>query len=385
MTTTALAPTRETIATRVKLAREQAHATQEAIANHLGIPRPSVSEIEAGRRDLSSTELAALSDYLKKPMEWFLATGEQFAPDSWNPERFRLRGGHLEDGDRAALLDFARRSLEYAELEELVGLRPSGGQVPPPRYRELSGRHIDQGRAVAEGERARLRLGSQPIGDVVALLERQGIKVLDWQMPDTSSIDGALFASAETGPSILLNKAAPSARRQFTAAHEYAHLLFDLDGDQAEVCFRGGGAALAEKRANAFAAEFLSPTSGVLEFLETRGVPKKRPVTVGDVVELQRYFNVSYEATLWRLLNLGLIDADEREDMAQFRPSALIRELGFQIQANGDSSSSNRFASLAFGAWQAGKITRGKLAELLGVTKAEVEDLTRSAATLGAA
>ncbi len=377
---TATAPTRHSIAARVRLAREQAGLRQEDVAVGLGIPRPSVTELEAGRRDLSSVELAVLAELLGKPVDWFVAGEEQFDPEAWDPVRFHLRGGDLTGDDRRALLGFASRCADYANLEALLEVLP---ELPRARYGGLTGRHIDQGRAVARAERQRLRLGTRPIGDVVALLELQGIKVLDWAMPAGSAIDGALFVSDETGPCVLLNEAAVWTRRQFSAAHEYAHLLLDLDGDHAQVCFQNGR-GLAEKRANAFAAEFLSPTDGVLEFLATLGVPAKRPVSVADVIELQRYFQVSYEATLWRLLNLGLIAEDERQAFAAFKPSELARRLGYEpsdLQPAGPVS--RRFRQLALRAWQAGKITRGKLAELLGVTKRDLEELPGALAGLG--
>ena len=378
--TTAAAPTRQSIATRARLAREQAGLRQEDVAARLGIPRPSVTELEAGRRDISSVELAVLADLLGKPIEWFVAAEGQFDPDAWNPVNFHLRGGDLTDNDRRALVTFASRCAEYASLEVLLDVRP---EIPRARYGGLTGRHIDQGRAVALAERQRLQLGARPIGDVVALLELLGVKVLDWPMAEESAIDGALFASEETGPCILLNGDEAWTRRQFSAAHEYAHLLLDVDGDRAEVCFRNGQ-GLTEKRANAFAAEFLSPTDGVLEFLATLGVPARRPVSVADVIELQRYFQVSYDATLWRLLNLGLITEPQRQEFAAFKPSALARRLGYEPsdqQPKGPVS--RRFRQLAIRAWQAGKITRGKLAELLDVPKRDLDGLPGALAGLG--
>ena len=369
-TSTIRIPTQASIGGRVRLARDQAGLRQEDLAAHLGIPRPSVSEIEAGRRDVSSVELAKLAEYLGKPLGWFVAVGDSFDPRAWDPSAFRLRGGDLDERDTRVLLDFARRALDYAQLEQLLGIRT--GLARPPHYGERRGRHIDQGRAVAAEERQRLGLGVQPIADVVALLERQGVKVLDVNMPDESRIDGALFVSDETGPCVMLNRAKVMPRRQFTAAHEYAHLLFDIDGEQAEVCF-GDRTALAEKRANAFAAEFLSPTDGVREFLAARG-KSSASVTVGDVIALQMFFNLSFDATLWRLLNLGFLDERSREAMSRYRPTALARALGYEVRdATASGAVSSRFVQLALQAWQAGKITRGKLAELLGIPRHELE------------
>jgi len=362
-------PTRQSIGARVRMARQQAALRQEDIARHLGIPRPSVSEIENGRRELTSVELTRLAALVGKPLAWFVAGDKAFDAKAWDPAGFRLRGGALSDADRNALLAFATRCHDYVELERLLDLpRPEGR----PRYGGLTGLHMQQGRMVALQERRRLGLGRNPVGDIVGLLELRGVKVLDWPMPPGSEIDGALFVSEETGPCVLVNEGEVWARRHFTVAHEYAHLLLDVDGERAEVCYRGSR-DLAEVRANAFAAEFLSPAEGVTEFLGSLGVPGQRRIGPGDALELQRYFQLSYQATLWRLLNLGLIGEQERAEWSTFQPSALARMLGREpndFQPSGPTT--GRFRELAFRAWQAGRITRRRLAELLGVSKDEL-------------
>jgi transcriptional regulator with XRE-family HTH domain len=71
-------PTRQSIGVRVRMARQQAALRQEDIARHLGIPRPSVSEIENGRRELTSVELTRLAALVGKPLAWFVAGDEAF-------------------------------------------------------------------------------------------------------------------------------------------------------------------------------------------------------------------------------------------------------------------------------------------------------------------
>ena len=63
---------RAAIATRLKAAREQAGLTQGQVAKLLGLHRPSVSEIEAGRRAVSADELATLADTYGVSVAWLL-------------------------------------------------------------------------------------------------------------------------------------------------------------------------------------------------------------------------------------------------------------------------------------------------------------------------
>jgi transcriptional regulator with XRE-family HTH domain len=63
------------IAARLKAAREQAGLTQGQAAKILGLHRPAVSEIEAGRRSVSAEELATLAETYGVSVEW-LANAE---------------------------------------------------------------------------------------------------------------------------------------------------------------------------------------------------------------------------------------------------------------------------------------------------------------------
>lgn len=60
------------IAARLKAAREQAGLTQGQVAKLLELHRPSVSEMEAGRRSVSAEELATLADTYGVSVAWLL-------------------------------------------------------------------------------------------------------------------------------------------------------------------------------------------------------------------------------------------------------------------------------------------------------------------------
>jgi transcriptional regulator with XRE-family HTH domain len=67
------------IAGRLKAAREQAGLTQGQVARILGLHRPSVSEMEAGRRSVSAEELATLAETYGVSVNWIL-TAEDADP-----------------------------------------------------------------------------------------------------------------------------------------------------------------------------------------------------------------------------------------------------------------------------------------------------------------
>lgn len=77
----------ELIGSRIGIARTQAGLTQAQVAKELNVPRPSISEIEAGRRKVSVEELRKMSDLFEVEMTWLAGQGEIEA----NPIRDKLQ------------------------------------------------------------------------------------------------------------------------------------------------------------------------------------------------------------------------------------------------------------------------------------------------------
>ncbi|HIU93062.1 MAG TPA: helix-turn-helix transcriptional regulator [Candidatus Limenecus avicola] len=67
---------RKIIANRISLARERAGLTQNQLAKLLNIPRPSVAEIESGKRKVSAEELISMSDIFEVDINWLAGKGE---------------------------------------------------------------------------------------------------------------------------------------------------------------------------------------------------------------------------------------------------------------------------------------------------------------------
>lgn len=94
---------RRDLATRLKLARESAGLTQGQVAGQLGWHRPTVSEIEAGRRRVLAEELKTLAELYGVNIPWLM--GE--ADGDGISDRAKLAArqlGRLSDGDLDRLL-----------------------------------------------------------------------------------------------------------------------------------------------------------------------------------------------------------------------------------------------------------------------------------------
>lgn len=350
------------IARRLKHARTASGLSQDEVAERLGLSRPAVSLIEAGKRAVSSVELAKLSRLYQLPAAAFLEEpgGEGVL------ERFRA--GNLEEGDRE-ILD---QALQYFRYYALLEHAAYGGQrYDLPLYPARAGLAIEQGTHLAEQERGRLGLGNGPVRSMIQVLEQEGVKVTTLRFPDESSLSGCFFFSDDLGPCIVINESHPPQRRRFTAAHEYAHAVSERQ--EGIVCVSERRRELDEMRANAFAAAFLLPETGIGEALAEMQVARGE-IKAEHVVRVMHTFGASYEAVLWRLLNFKWISKSEREQLSTVPPEGLSRTLGYSSLPGENEPEPERFKSVAIQAWRQGEISTGKLAELLNVSKQEIRE-----------
>jgi len=105
------------IASRLRLAREQAGLSQGQVARILQMHRPTISEMEAGRRSVSAEELVRLAEIYGVSLTWLAgAAGE--VPDPAQ-DRVELAA--------RALAKLKDRDLDRV-LELLKSLRKAGGK-----------------------------------------------------------------------------------------------------------------------------------------------------------------------------------------------------------------------------------------------------------------
>jgi len=73
--------TKATLHERLRLAREMAGLSQGQVAKKLGLHRPSISEMEAGRRRVTGEELAALARLYGVSVDWLTDTTDNQSID----------------------------------------------------------------------------------------------------------------------------------------------------------------------------------------------------------------------------------------------------------------------------------------------------------------
>jgi Zn-dependent peptidase ImmA (M78 family) len=212
-------------------------------------------------------------------------------------------------------------------------------------------------------------------------------------------------------PSIVINQKHHQLRRRFSWIHEYAHVLLDrsLRGTISLATRRDD---LSEMRANSFAASFLMPEEGVRSTLadlgrspisrerfeifdeneaisaEVRPEPGSRGLALYEVVLLAHHFQASRTAALYRLFNLRLISAAERDDLlarenaGQGKKIEDLLDLPQPDHTTAREGFRLRFLGLAMEAYRREKITPAKLFELgllVGYRRQTLEAILSSA------
>jgi Zn-dependent peptidase ImmA (M78 family)/DNA-binding XRE family transcriptional regulator len=386
---------------RLKAAREQLGLTQAQAAAQLGLSRAALAQIELGMRAPNSLQLARLAEIYQRELGELLADDFDPAGRDALVALFRSDSQIADDPARAAAV---RRCValarEYTHLEEILGIaaeRPS-----PPEYDLLPPRTrwdaIQQGERLADEERDRLGLGSDPIRDIRTVLEQQGIRVLEEQLP--ANVSGVFLNDQPHGLVIIVNGSHHSRRRLFSYAHEYAHALADRDVASL-VSKLENRSELREVRANAFAAAFLMPDAGVRAFMRSRGKGDARSVLqvfdgsddvltaqrrtgsrgqeiqLYDVVHVASHFGTSFDSALYRLLNLRIISEAQREQFAGQRD--LANEIRSQYFGEDEQEEEQLqhphkdFLFLALDAFRHAEISRGKLTELAALAEAPAD------------
>jgi Zn-dependent peptidase ImmA (M78 family)/transcriptional regulator with XRE-family HTH domain len=388
-----------TLASRLKEARIAASFTQEYVSRILELPRTAIVQFESGNRAVSTLELAKLAQLYGRPITSFFT--EAPAPEE-DVLVALFRAARVQGQDlpwQSEVSRYVRICGAGVELERILDQPPHVGPLPYdlPQPRSVM-EAVEQGQLVAEQERRRLSLGHNPIPDMSDLINSQNIWASGAHLPDDMS--GLFLKHSSIGLFILVNFAHSRARKRFSYAHEYAHALLDRQ-DSATVSWEEDRRRLPEVRANAFAAAFLLPRTGVWAFLNSRfkagpslieqtvydpaaeqnaeevralrrAAPRSQVLTFEDVAALAHHFGVSYQAALFRLKSLSIVndtEFTELRDKEHFGRQFLdllqvLVDLEGHDERKPDRELVSQVVHLALEAYRREEISRGKLRDL---------------------
>jgi hypothetical protein len=157
------------------------------------VKRPTIAQIEAGNRAVTSIELSQLAVIYKRNIESL--------PSEKDPEEasglLHLRtNGDLDDTVRYNLDKCIEVCKAATQLEDLLGTPRKGVKFsytldrPQTRWEA-----VEQGMRLASMERKRLELGTLPVRNIVEIIAQHGVRVGRYTLTD--DISGLFFVGPD--------------------------------------------------------------------------------------------------------------------------------------------------------------------------------------------
>lgn len=359
---------------RLALARKRRGLTQDAVAQELGISRPTFIAIEKGQRVPSNDELVKLAQLYGRSVH------ELVRPDmpavELQPHLRAVISAKPEEAAEveAALDELERLASDYRGLERKMKA-PLLSTYPPEIPIPTRGSIEEWAEDAAIRERSRLGLGDQPVQALRDLLEAEvGLRIFYWALP--SNISGLYAYSAESGPCLLVNRKHPAERRRATIAHEYGHFLTERYKPGVNYLDGTGRKPMTERFVEAFGMAFLMPRTGVRRYV-AEIIRSSGDFQVADLCRVAQYFFVSVQAMGLRLEQLKLIADGSYAFLLErgFKPVAARKELALESYNDFDTPFPTRYLVLALRAFDEELISEGQLARFLRTDRVEARRL----------
>ena len=352
------------LAARLRAARESRGLTQAQAASELGVSRPLLIAIEKGTRDPSSEEIVKLAEIYGRPVGELLRSAPP--PVAISARLRAALASSPHDGElSAAVSQLEQEADNYIDLLRRASTRAPGRY---PSDRSIS--HLDPwqaGEDLATEERNRLGIGDGPIRQLREVLEIEvGLRV--FLLPLPRQVAGLFVYVDELGGCIGVNISHPSERRHWTMAHEYAHYLASRDRAEVTPVSYRRQPPESERFADAFAANFLMPRSGLSRRFHELKRSKEDKVTPATLVQLAHAYGVSVQALTLRLEDLKLVAPGTWDRLLDndFQPRAAARLLGLGAGERGAEALPLHYRLLAVQLYADGEITEPQLARYLG-------------------
>jgi len=330
---------------RLKSARLMNGLSLQGLADKIEnrVTKQSLSKYEQGQVIPDSAMLGILSDALQvRPDYFYASTSVEFGQIEFR----KLQDYPAKERDR--IVEIAKDELRrYLELEEILGIETTF-QNPLADLGINSQEDIE---SAAEKLRDYWKLGRGAIANVIELLEDHHIKVVE--LESSEEFDGfCTWVNEKRIPLIVLNKAKFKEkldRKRFTAFHELAHLLLNVNHLPEKV---------KEKFCHAFATAMLIPEDTLRK--ELGG--KRSKLSFHELTAMKQQYGISIQALVYRAKDLQLISDNY---FRQFY--ATFNQLGYRVNEPVEyegAEHSNRFSQLLFRALAENFISVSKAASL---------------------
>jgi Zn-dependent peptidase ImmA (M78 family)/transcriptional regulator with XRE-family HTH domain len=363
-----------TLGSKLSKYREQLTESIEEVASATGIDPVRLSAIEAGTLEPTGDEILIIADHYRCDYKFFISN-EQVAPFEQTETLYRAHGGDFSKADRRAIQDFLYLcETEAFLMQELGRTRIDFSFSPVDDNFKLNGERA------AAALRSSLGYPDHMVPrDIYAEIRKVGVHVFRRKLGN-SNISGLFIMHPIAGKCALVNYSEDIYRQRFSAAHEMAHAIFDVDQVASVTYERLDGMDLREVRANRFASCFLMPPTFLAK------LPPPSNWNNADALHWANELRVSCQALGIALKNAHLADHATSDRIRQLR---VPREAKLDPELPQNLSLAQRerkahllelglsdfYVGLCFDALHAEVISVGRLAEALLCSQAELVEL----------
>lgn len=237
---------------RIEVAVGRRRLSKRDLAIAMGVDERTVRRWLEGKSTPTTENVEKMSEVLAFPAEFFSGPDLEFI--DYTQPSFRARRAPIK------LLNAATQSAVLAFEIERVLVKELRFRLPENNIPELPQMYIGDPESAALWVRNQWGLRDQPIRNVVALLEKHGVRVFSLPPDMVEGKVSAFYVDNQNGtPFILLNTrdAFSGERTRFDAAHELGHIILHR-----KVAVVGSAE---ESEADRFASAFLMPKESVLQ------------------------------------------------------------------------------------------------------------------------
>lgn len=272
--------------------------TMADLAKEIGVSRQSISKYEMGTSEPRGENLVSLITVLDFPLTYFSKESKERASGaaffrSQAASTNKLR--NMQEMRIEYVSDIVSTLSEYVNLPQL--------NLPETMNKDIHDISEEDIKNCAENLRKFWNLGNSPIGNLINILESNGVIVSETNM-SSEKLD-AVSQWVEGRPYILLTDNEESAvRRRFNLAHELGHILLHGSVESVFEIPSKEYKKVLEYQANLFASHFLLPDDSFSESLLS--------TSLDFFIELKKYWKVSIQAEIFKTYHgLQLMTEDQ--------------------------------------------------------------------------
>lgn len=342
------------IGKRIQSARKASGLSLRKLGEEVGVSHAAIKKYEDGLVIPTSLILLKLAKVLGVRTEYF------FRPESisLNQIEYRKRNSLPKKFLTAIEHEVIDQIERRLELENLFPIPPVNTfKKIPLTLNQI--KNLSEIEFIAQKIRSLWSLGSDPIPDLVDVLETNGVRVFMIDANIHPKFDG-LAASINNMPIVVVGSNWSGDRQRFTLAHELGHLMLanSLSDDIDE-----------ELACNYFAGAFLLPKEPLLKKLGNHRVR----LELKELALLKEEFGLSMVGILYRAQNLEIISPALKKSIHK---NFIFR--GWHISEPGTQYPKEKahiFEQLVFRALGEDHIGESKAAELMKVSLSSFKSL----------